>query len=115
MYLAANSACWRQRTTSWNSGFSRSFVAIRIVVTGMPDPVVRNSGVATTRPTRVTRLTDVPFAERLVSVVSAVVLVLRLLVLVAMGCTSCLVDRCSGVIQTGAERNTPRRRRLVLG
>jgi hypothetical protein len=44
MYLAANSACWRQRTKSWNSGRSQSLVAMRTVVTLTPDAVVRSSG-----------------------------------------------------------------------
>ena len=38
----------------------RSLVAMRTVVTLTPDAVVRSSGSATSRPTRITRLTDVP-------------------------------------------------------
>jgi hypothetical protein len=117
MYFVAKSACCRQRTTSWNSGCSGSLVAIRTVVTWIPDAVVRSSGVATRRPTRITRFTDVPFEERLVSVVSVVSvvdLVLQVLVLLAIGRTPCLVDRCSGVIQIRcrAEYPSPQATRL---
>ena len=66
-------------TASTEIGITRSLVAIRMVVTMMPDPVVRSSGVATTRLTRITGLMDVPFQERFVSVVSEVALVLRVL------------------------------------
>jgi hypothetical protein len=51
-------------------------VTIRTVVTWSPEPVVRSSGVATSRPVRMTRLTDAPREDFLVHCVSPVAVVL---------------------------------------
>src|SRR5581483_175014 len=101
MYWQANSACARQSTTSWNSGCSRSFVTTRTVVTLVPDEVVRNSGFATNRPTRITLLTA---RSRLGFACVLSVGPSGVWALLAIGCTSVvLIDASVGAGRRRAE------------
>ena len=88
--------CCRQRTTSWNSGCSRSLVAIRTVVTWMPGCGGAQLGRCDESADEDHSVDGCSPRSASVSVVSVVDLVLRVLVLLAIGCTSCWLDRCSG-------------------